>query len=176
MASPHVRPRLAQRSSRPIGAVSAVALVLAGIAFATPFSFAADVTRHAYVAHLERICRPGSQATQRAVRGTRPDVRAERLRRAAGKVSRAKRIFARTVRSISTVARPRADGATLTRWFSALARERAALARTAAALRAEDVARFQRVWADFIHEGNKANNVVVSFGFNYCNFKPSRFQ
>ena len=41
---------------------------------------------------------------------------------------------------------------------------------------AEDVARFQRVWADFIHEGNQANNVVVSFGFDYCTFKPSRFQ
>ena len=79
------------------------------------------------------------------------------------------------MRSISRVPRPAADRATLTRWFTALKREATALRRTAAALRADDVARFQRVWADFIHEGNKANNVVVSFGFNYCYFKPSRF-
>jgi hypothetical protein len=132
-------------------------------------------TRSEYVAQLERICKPRSEATQRAVRGTRSDVRSERLRRAAGKVAEAKRIFAGTVRSISKVSRPAAYDSTLDRWFAALERETVALGRTAAALRAEDIARFQHVWADFIHQGNKANNVVVSFGFNYCNFKPSRF-
>jgi hypothetical protein len=133
------------------------------------------LTRTEYVTQLERICKPRSEATQRAVRGTRTDVRAERLQRAAGKVAKARGIFAGTVRSISAAPRPAADGPTLERWFAALGRETVALGRTAAALRAEDIGRFQRVWADFIHEGNKANNVVVSFGFNYCNFKPSRF-
>jgi hypothetical protein len=152
-------------------ALLAISLTVAGTAIA-----AQATTRPEYVATLEQICQPGSEATQRAVRGTRADVRSERLRRAAAKVARAKRIFARTVHSISTVARPRADRATLARWFVALQREIVALRRTAGALRADNVARFQRVWADFIHEGNKANNVVVSFGFNYCNFKPSRFQ
>ena len=88
---------------------------------------------------------------------------------------KAQGIFAGTVGKISTIARPAADATVLDRWFRALRRETAALGRTAGALRAEDVARFQRLWADFIHEGNKANNVVVSFGFDYCNFKPSRF-
>jgi len=45
-----------------------------------------------------------------------------------------------------------------------------------AALRAEDVPRFQRVSGQFFRQGSKANNVVVSFGFNYCAFKPSRFE
>ncbi len=40
-------------------------------------------TRTEYVAQLEAICKPGSEATQRAVRGTRSDVRFERLRGAA---------------------------------------------------------------------------------------------
>jgi hypothetical protein len=110
------------------------------------------------------------------VAGTRADVRHERFRSAALKVAKAKRIFAGTVRSISAVPRPTPDRAILARWYAALGRESKALADTAAALRVEDLARFQRVWADFIHEGNKANNVVVSFGFNYCAFKPSRFQ
>ena len=153
----------------------ALALCLLGGTLA-PLAAAAEPTRAEYVARLEKICKPDSEATQRAVRGTRADVRAERLRLAATKVSKAKRIFTHTVSSISTVPRPGTDSATLARWFAALEREAVALGRTAAALRAEDVARFQRVWADFIHEGNKANNVVVSFGFNYCTFKPSRFQ
>jgi hypothetical protein len=156
-----------------------IAVCLSALAVSVPpatVSTAAEApTRPEYVARLEKICKPDSEATQRAVRGTRGDVRSERLRVAATKVIKAKRIFSHTVSAISTVPRPGGDKATLARWFAALGREAVALGRTAAALRAEDVARFQRVWADFIHEGNKANNVVVSFGFNYCVFKPSRF-
>jgi hypothetical protein len=147
----------------------------ATIALSGPAAAADTPTRPAYVAQLERICKPDSQATQRAVRGTRADVRFERFRRAAAKVAEARRIFIGTVRSISRVPRPVADRDTLARWFAALRREARALGRTTGSLRSEDVARFQRVWADFIHVGNKANNVVVSFGFNFCAFKPTRF-
>jgi hypothetical protein len=153
-----------------------VAVVALLIPILPPSAAAAgEQSRAEYVAQLETICKPGSAATQRAVRGTTADVRAERLSVAATKVAKAQRIFAGTVRSISKVPRPVADSATLSRWFVALKRETAALGRTADALRADDVPRFQRVWGDFIHEGNKANNVVVSFGFDYCDFKPSRF-
>ena len=157
------------------------AILLACLALAAGFptgatsAAAAELTRPDYVSQLETICKPDSEATQRAVAGTRADVRHERFRAAALKVAKAKRIFAGTVRSISTVPRPAPDRAILARWYAALSRESTALARTAAALRVEDLARFQRVWADFIHEGNKANNVVVSFGFDYCAFKASRF-
>jgi hypothetical protein len=156
--------------------IRALAVCLGMLALAMPAGAAQTPTRSEYVARVEQICKPGSEATQRAVRGVRADVRSERLPAAAPKVTKAKRIFAHTVSVISKVPRPAPDRATLARWFDALGRETAALGRTASALRADDVARFQRVWADFIHEGNKANNVVVSFGFNYCDFKPSRFQ
>ncbi|MGE5527262.1 MAG: hypothetical protein ACM3Q9_01200 [Methanosarcina sp.] len=158
------------------GRSAAIALGLALLAFLAPAAAAEAPTRPEYVARLEQICKPGYEATLRAVRGVRQEVRAEHLPAAAPKVAKAKRIFARTVRTIGRVPRPSEDRATLGRWFTGLQREIRALDRTAAALRADDVARFERVWADFIHEGNKANNVVVSFGFNYCSFKPTRFQ
>lgn len=154
-------------------------IVLTAIALSIPpatFAAAAEQTRSEYVALLEKICKPGSDATQRAVRGMRSDIRAERFRLAATKFSAAKRIFAHTVSSISTVPRPKSDRPTLTRWFAALGRETDYLGRTAAALRAEDLPRFQRVSGRFFQEGSKANNVVVSFGFNYCNFKSSRYE
>jgi hypothetical protein len=156
--------------------LAVLAIALAAAALAAASSAGAEVTRPEYVAQLEKICKPRSEATRRAVRGTRADVRSERFRQAAVKVAKANRIFGGTVRAISGVAPPAADRATLARWLAALEREADALGRTAASLRDEDVARFQRVWARFIHEGNKANNVVVSFGFDYCTFKPSRFQ
>jgi hypothetical protein len=162
-------------SARTRGWAAVAAVVV--LAFATvAVSAAAEVTRPEYVAQLERICKPGSEATQRAVRGMRADVRSERFRLAASKFAKAGRIFADTVSAISEVPRPAADRATLSRWFAALGRETDYLGRTAASLRAEDIARFQRVSGRFFQEGSKANNVVVSFGFNYCNFKPSRFE
>lgn len=152
---------------------AAVALVAA---FVPAFAAAAELTRPEYVAQLEQICKPGSEATERAVGGMRSDIRAERLQPAATKFAKAKRIFAGTVSSIAKVPRPAADRATLTRWFAALGHETDYLGRTAAALRAEDIPRFQRVSGRFFQEGSKANNIVVSFGFNYCNFKSSRYE
>ena len=153
------------------------ALLVLALGVATAVSSAAEEpTRAEYVTRLEQICKPGSDATERAVRGVRADVRAERLAVAAGKFAKAERIFATTVSSISTVPRPPADRATLKRWFTALGKEEVYLGRIVKTLRANDVAGFERVSALFIHEGNRANNAVVSFGFNYCAFKPTRFQ
>jgi len=151
--------------------VAAILLAFAAVSFA-----AGSPTRTEYVARLEKICKPGSDATQEAVRGVRKDIRAERLAVAGRKFARAEKIFAATVRSIAPVPRPAADRATLSRWFTALGREKLYLGQMVATLRADDVAGFQRVSARFIHEGNRANNAVVSFGFNYCSFKPTRFQ
>jgi hypothetical protein len=160
----------------PAWATLGAVLLLTLTGAATVSIAAEDPTRPEYVAQLEQICKPGSEATQRAVHGMRSDIRSERLRLAATKFAKAKRIFAHTVNSISTVPRPQADRATLARWFDALGRETAYLGKSAAALRAEDVARFQRVSTQFFREGSKANNVVVSFGFNYCDFRSSRFE
>lgn len=155
---------------------SCLTLLLA-LGLVVPAAAAAEApTRPEYVAQLEQICKPESEATQRAVRGMSSDIRSERLRLAASKFAKARRIFAHTVSLISAVPRPPADRPTLSRWFAALGRETDYLGRTADALRAEDIARFQRVSGQFFQQGSKANNIVVSFGFNYCTFKTSRFE
>jgi hypothetical protein len=157
--------------------IAGIAVLLLALSVAVAVAGAAEEpTRTEYVAQLEQLCKPGSDATARAVRGMRADVRAERFAVAAGKFARAQRIFGKTVSSISTVPRPGADAATLKRWFAALGKEETYLGQIVKSLRADDLARFERVSADFIHEGNRANNAVVSFGFNYCAFKPARFQ
>jgi hypothetical protein len=154
-----------------------IAAVLLALTALAAVAVAAEApTRPEYVARLEAICKPGSEATKRAVKGVRADIRAERLALAGRKFARAEKIFAATVRSIATVPRPSADRDTLSRWFPALGREKLYLGQMVATLRADDVAGFQRVSARFIHEGNRANNAVVSFGFDYCSFKPTRFQ
>jgi hypothetical protein len=143
---------------------------------AAAFTVGAELTRSEYVTRLEKICKPRSLATTRAVRGTRADVQAERFAVAAAKFSKARRIFAGTLRSIKQVPRPVADRPTLSRWFTALDRETTYLDRSIAALRDEDLPRFQHASAQFFRQGSKSNNIVISFEFDYCAFKSSRYE
>lgn len=133
-------------------------------------------TRREYVATLERICKPRALATKRAVQGMRDDLRAERLAVAAGKFSRASRLFAASVREIKPVPRPPADRVTLKLWFRYLAQEESNLRRIVGVLRADRPVAFQHASARFVKSGNRANNVVLAFDFNYCFFKLSRFE
>lgn len=162
------RPHSSNRAGWGVAA-SALLLTVALIASA------AAAERPEYVANLESICKPGVKATQRAVHGVRSDIRAERLQVAAGKLARARRIFDGTVGRISRVPRPAPDAEQLAKWFHYLALQESYLASSAAALRAERIVAYQHSSVRFVHTGNLANDVVISFGFDYCRFKFSRF-
>ena len=132
-------------------------------------------TRPDYVSQLESVCEPRAEATRRAMRGARADIKAERLGIAARKFGRAARIFGTTVQIIGRVPRPAADRSRLNKWFGYLRAQESYLKRIAAQLRARHAIRAQRLTARFIHNGNLANNVTLAFGFDYCSFKFSRF-
>jgi hypothetical protein len=132
-------------------------------------------TRDEYVARLERVCKPDAEATQRAMKGARADIRAERLAVAAGKFAKAASIFGSTVKEISAAPRPPADAAKLGKWFGYLKAQESYLEQITAQLRAGHAIKAQRLTARFIHNGNLANNAVLAFGFDYCSFKFSRY-
>jgi hypothetical protein len=157
------------RLRRLVAAASLAVLVLSAPAVAE------SPDRAEYVSSLETVCKPGVEATQRAVRGLRSDIKAERLSVAARKLSSAARIFDGTVGEISPVPRPPLDASQLTKWFGYLRLQEDYLARAAAALRAERIVQYQHNAVRFVHTGNLANDVVIAFGFDYCKFKFSRF-
>jgi hypothetical protein len=132
-------------------------------------------TRDEYVETLEKICKPDAEATQRAMKGARGDVRRERFKAAAAKFARARTIFGGTVKQIKAVPRPSADTAKLGKWFRYLNRQEDYLRLITSALRKGEGIKAQRLTARFIHTGNLANNVVLAFGFDYCSFKFSRY-
>lgn len=132
-------------------------------------------TRPEYVSQLEGICKPDAEATQRAMKGARADISAERNAVAAGKFAKATRIFGSTVTEIAAVPRPPADAAKLNKWFGYLNAQESYLKQITAQLKADRAIKAQRLTARFIHNGNLANNVVLAFGFNYCSFKFSRY-
>lgn len=132
-------------------------------------------TRDEYVETLEKVCKPDAEATQRAMKGARGDVRGERFKAAAAKFAKATTIFGGTVKQIKAVPRPSADTAKLGKWFGYLDRQEDYLRLITAALRKQEGIKAQRLTARFIHNGNLANNVVLAFGFDYCSFKFSRY-
>ncbi len=163
------RSRRRFRVRRLVAAVSLAVLALSATAGAE------SPDRAGYVTRLESVCKPGVEATQRAVRGLRSDIKAERLSAATRKLSRAARIFDGTVDGISPVPRPLLDASQLAKWFRYLRLQKAYLAKAATALRAQQIVRYQHNAVRFVHTGNLANDVVIAFGFNYCRFKFSRF-
>ena len=157
-------------------AIALAAIALLGGAGGAAAEEAPAPSRAEYVARLEALCKPRALATERAVRGMRADLRAERLAIAAAKFSRAENLFAATVREISPLPRPMADRPTLNRWFGFLAQEQANLRRIVTVLRADQPVAFQHASARFVKSGENADNVVLAFGFDYCYFKLSRFE
>lgn len=149
-------------------------LVMALLAAATA-SAAEAPTRDEYVDRLEPICKPDALATQRAMKGARGDIRAERFDAAAKKFARATSIFGSTMKRISPVLRPTADVERLKRWFTYLTRQESYLQRLTEQLGLGHSIKFQRLLSRFIHNGNLANNVVLAFGFDWCSFKFSRY-
>jgi hypothetical protein len=142
---------------------------------AAPAPAAEAPTRDEYVERLEAICKPDALATQRAMKGARGDLQAERIRAAVPKFAKATSIFASTVKEIAAVPRPPADTAKLGKWFTFLKRQESYLRQITEQLRRDRLIKAQRLTARFIHSGNLANNVVLAFGFNYCSFKFSRY-
>jgi len=132
-------------------------------------------TRDEYVERLEAVCKPDAEATQRAMKGARGDIRAEKLGAAAKKFAKATAIFGSTVKQISAEPRPSADTERLSKWFTYLGRQESYLGQITEQLRREHAIKAQRLTARFIHNGNLANNVVLAFGFDWCSFKFSRY-
>lgn len=124
---------------------------------------------------LEAICRPRVEATQKAMKGVRDDIRAERNAIAAAKFKRGTHLFDGTLQRIAGVPRPAGDTARLKKWFAYLNAQEQYLKVITADLRKGRSIQAQRATARFIHNGNLANNVVLAFGFNYCSFRFSRF-
>lgn len=159
--------------SRSIGI--SLLLLLGALTAAAAAPAAEAPTRDEYVDQLEAICKPDALATQRAMKGARADISAERLKAAAGKFAKSTSIFGGTVEQIAAVPRPSADKARLAQWFTYLNRQRSYLGQITERLRQEQAIKAQRLIARFIHNGNLANNAVLAFGFNYCSFKFSRY-
>jgi hypothetical protein len=136
---------------------------------------AAEIPRPDYVQQVEPICKTNVLANKRIFKGAKGEVKAGKLKQAAGHFFRAATAFGKTITQLEAVPRPDADEAKLTRWFGLLRAEKGIVEDVGKALADEDKHKAGSYSVDLNRNSNLANNTVLGFGFDYCRIDPARF-
>jgi hypothetical protein len=151
-------------------------LSLLGIqALLSPLAAGEEVTRSEYVERSEPFCKTNTINSKRILKGIREDIREGRLRRAGRKFSRAADSLAATIDRLEALPQPSSDEARLRRWFAGLRREVRLMERLAARLSDGKSKGLARDVLELRHQANVTNNIVLTFGFEYCLIQVARY-
>jgi hypothetical protein len=133
------------------------------------------VERETYVEEAEPICKTNVLANKRIFRGAKEEVKEGKLKLASRHFFRAATAFGRTIRELAALPRPPGDAARVKRWLELLKVEKGIILKIGKALAAEQKRKANSYAVELNRNSNKANNTVLSFGFDYCRIEPSRF-
>ncbi|MGN6274708.1 MAG: hypothetical protein ACTHNP_02110 [Solirubrobacterales bacterium] len=156
----------------------ATALLLTIVALqavVAPLVSAAEVTRAEYVERSEPICKANTIANRGILKGVRQDVREGKLRVAGGKFKRAARALERTIDRLERLPKPSADETRLERWFTHLNGEAKLLEKVARRLSKGSHVDLDRYVLELRHNANVTNNIVLTFGFEFCLIQTARY-
>ncbi len=165
-------------SSARMSPPSVLALALAiALLVAAPLAMAAEgeLTRDEYVERVEPICKSNTEANSRILKGVKDQVKQGQLVPAGKRFIRASSALGKAVGKIAAVPQPTADAAKLTKWIGYLKSEKTFLQKIGSALKAKDKFHAQKLAVELNKNNNKANNTVISFGFDECRIDSSRF-
>ncbi len=162
-------------SSKLVVSAGAALLMLALCAATALAVTSAEQTRETYVAQLEPICKSNTKTNERLLGGVKKQVKEDKLKAAAGKVSAATVSSASTLKKLKQVPQPVADATKLKQWFGFLEKEQKLLSELSKALKAENKSRVQLLTVQLTHNGNQANTAVLGFEFHYCLIPTSQF-
>lgn len=140
-----------------------------------PVAGASELTRAEYVERGEPVCKANTVANRHILKGIRVDVRKGKLKLAGGKFSRAARALDQTIEQLEQIPRPSADESLLARWFTHLNGETKMLERIAHRLLKGNSVNLGKYVLELRHNANATNNIVLTFGFEYCLIQTARF-
>jgi hypothetical protein len=158
---------------RPVPLITIIALL--GLPPLQVSAAAAEPTRPEYVKTAEPICKANTLASQKILKGIRDDVRERKLKLAGAKFRRAARALSRTISQLENIPKPGPDEARLERWFTHLKGEVELLEKVAGRLRDGTTANVGKIVLELRHNANVTNNIVLTFGFEYCLIQPARY-
>lgn len=140
-----------------------------------PLAGAAEITRAEYVEQSEPICKANTIANRNILKGVRQDVREGKLKVAGAKFTRAAKALHRTIQRLEQIPQPSADESRLARWFTHLNGETKLLEKVAGRLRKGSHVDLGKYVLELRHNANVTNNIVLTFGFEYCLIQTARY-
>lgn len=155
--------------------VGPAGLALLALLLAASLALGAEVTRDSYVAQVEPICKRNAQANDRILKDVTVEVKAGKLKVAAGQFAAAAKALKSTLTQLKAVPQPSADKAQLTKWLSFVKSESELFERTAAKLNGGDKAGAEKLSVRLTQTVNLANRQVIDFEFINCHVNPSQF-
>ncbi len=155
------------------GLLPAVAIALA---ISATLALAAEgPTRAEYKATVEPICKENSEANEHILKGVRSKVRRGKLGPAGRQFTRASSALQKALRQLKAVPKPPADEARLTEWLKRVGDQAALLQKVGKALIVKDRHKAETLSVKLVTGARLTNAIVVSFGFHYCRFEPSKY-
>jgi hypothetical protein len=162
------------------GKLPSIKLILAvaiGLLVAVPVAVAleGEPTREEYVAKVEPICKANTEANSRILDGVKEQVKRGDLASAGRRFLRAATALGKSIRQIAAQKKPPADVAKLEKWIGYLKQEKTYLQKIGQALKADNKFKAQKYAVQLNRNNNRANNTVISFGFDHCRIDSSKF-
>lgn len=154
---------------------SVIILIFLNQLILVPSTKGVEVTRAQYVEQSEPICKKNTTVNRNILKGIRKDVREEKLKLAGGKFSRAAKALHQTIQRLEQIPQPPADANRLARWFTHLNSETRLLEKVAARLRKGSKVDLGQYVLELRHNANVTNNIVLTFGFEYCLIQTARY-
>ena len=155
------------------------AIALAALAVflmaAVPLAFGAEPTKESYKAEVEPICEANTKSNEKLLKNVKSEVKAEKLAPAGASLVAAGKALKKTWSELGAVPQPAESATKLAKWLSYVKEEAALFEKAGSLLKAGKKAPAQQIVNKLSRNANLANFEVVSFGFHYCKFEPSKF-
>lgn len=151
--------------------------LIAALIVAVPIAAAIepDPPRPEYVAEVEPICKDNAEANSRILEGVKQQVQQGKLNPAGRRFIRAATALGKAVNRIAAVPQPSEDKVKLERWVGLLRDQKTLLQKIGQKLKAGDKFQAQKQAVQLSRVNRRANNTVISFGFDHCRIDSSEF-
>jgi hypothetical protein len=153
-----------------IAALATSMVAFAGIA-------TAEVTEDSdqFKTQAELICKSNKQASDKYLSGVRGLVQREKLKQAGYRFTKAAAALEKAHKHLVAVEKPPADAAKLNKWLAGIKSQIAQMRVIATKFKAGEKTQATSLVVKLTHGATITNNLVVSFGFNYCRIDPGQY-
>lgn len=133
------------------------------------------VTIEEYKTAVEPICKQNSETSTSLLKGVKTQVQQDKLVPAGKRFIRAAGALGKAVTQIAAEPQPVEDEVKLDKWIGYLKEQKTYLLKVGQALKAENKFKAQQNAVKLNKANKRANDTVISFGFNHCRIDSSKY-